>query len=85
LGFVDAEGGFRLGQLDVGLPQRLIGPIGDVSAQEMDAPGQARSVLPRQLRTVAFIGAFFYDVFVNAPAAAASVELEPDESAEREQ
>jgi len=34
---VDAKRGFGLGKLDVGLPELLIGPIGDVRTQEIGA------------------------------------------------
>ena len=35
--FVDAEGGFGLGELDVGLPQLLVAPVLDVGAQHVGA------------------------------------------------
>lgn len=34
---LDAEGGFGLGELDIGLPELLIAPIADVGAQEIGA------------------------------------------------
>ena len=35
--FLDAEGGFRLGELDIGFPELCVGPIRDVGAQHIGA------------------------------------------------
>ncbi len=39
---LDAEGGFRLGQLDVRLPEFLGAPVGDVAPQQVAALAQSR-------------------------------------------
>ena len=44
---VDAEGRLGLGQLDVGLPQFLVAPVGDVAAEQVAAFAQGRPVAPR--------------------------------------
>ena len=35
IGFVDTEGGLRFAQLNVGLPQLLVGPVVDVAAKKI--------------------------------------------------
>ncbi len=46
IGLLDAEGGLGFGQLDVGLPQRFIGPLADVGAQDVDPFSKPRPVGP---------------------------------------
>ena len=46
IGLVDAERGFRLGELNVCLPKRLIRPFSYVGAQDVDAFGEPRPVSP---------------------------------------
>ena len=43
---VDPKGRLRLGQLDVGSPERLGRPIADVGAQHVAALGVARPIVP---------------------------------------
>lgn len=43
--FLDAEGGFGLGELDIGFPELLIAPIGDVGAQGITAFGKGRPIV----------------------------------------
>ena len=38
--FLDAESGFGLGELDIGFPELLVAPIGDVGAQDITAFGE---------------------------------------------
>ena len=45
--FLDAKGGFGLGELDVGLPQLSIAPITDVGAQQVGALGKSGPVVER--------------------------------------
>jgi len=37
---VDAEGGFGLGELDIGFPELLVAPVGDVGAPDITALGE---------------------------------------------
>ena len=45
--FLDAESGFGLGELDVGLPELPIAPIGDVRAQQIGAFRERGPVVER--------------------------------------
>src|SRR5437868_13559853 len=45
--FLDAEGGFGLRELDVGLPELLIAPINDVRAQEIGTFRECGPVIKR--------------------------------------
>jgi hypothetical protein len=51
IGFVNAEGGPRYAELDVGLPQLLVSPVVDVAAQDVSAFTELGPILP--LRTFA--------------------------------
>ena len=42
---LDAKGGFGLGELDIGLPELLIAPVGDVRAQQIGAFRERRPVV----------------------------------------
>ena len=45
--FLDAESGFGLGELDIGLPELLIAPIADVRSQEIGAFRERGPVVER--------------------------------------
>ena len=45
-GLVYPERRFGLGELDVRLPQRLVGPLGDIGAQDVDAFGEVDPLGP---------------------------------------
>lgn len=46
VGLVHAEGGFGLSELDIGSPQRFVGPFCDVGAKDVHAFGKACPVGP---------------------------------------
>jgi len=50
VGFLNAEGGFRFGELDIGLPKFLVGPLADVAAQDIGALAQSGPLIPLRLR-----------------------------------
>jgi hypothetical protein len=48
--FLDAEGGFGLGKLDIGLPELFIAPVGDVRAQQIGAFRHIGPLIERSTR-----------------------------------
>src|SRR6516162_8544087 len=49
--FLDTEGGFGLGELDISLPELLIAPIGDIRAQQIGASESAAQSSNSTLQT----------------------------------
>ncbi len=48
VGFVNTESGLRFAELDVGLPQLLVGPVVDITAQDVSALTELGPIRPTE-------------------------------------